>query len=161
MDYYCEVCIKNIKAKNKYKHFKSKSHIQFDKCKHITLCHKDFDINDVDEAFYLHIIEHKKKFDYSLIICEFKLVFNDYEYFPYVTSKLSDNKTLIPWKSWLEEIIEDFENQGYIFSHIAEMHNITIAIKIDISYDFYIKLNMCALEWELNTMINKNKTLQQ
>ena len=27
------------------------------------------------------------------------------------------------------------------------------------SYDFCIKLNMCALEWKLNAMINKNKSL--
>ena len=37
MDYYCEVCLKNIKAKNKYNHFKSKSHQDFDICKCITL----------------------------------------------------------------------------------------------------------------------------
>ena len=51
---------KNIEAKNKYKHFKSKSHQQFDKCKHIILSYKDIDINDVDEAFHLSIIEHNK-----------------------------------------------------------------------------------------------------
>ena len=32
MDNYCEVCLKNIKAKSKYKQFKSKSHLEFDKC---------------------------------------------------------------------------------------------------------------------------------
>ena len=52
MDYYCEVCLKNFKTKNKHKYFKSKSHIEFDKCKHVILSHKDIDINDVDEAFY-------------------------------------------------------------------------------------------------------------
>ena len=45
MDYYCEVCLRNIKAKNKCKHFKSKSHIELDKCKHIILSLKDMDIN--------------------------------------------------------------------------------------------------------------------
>ena len=57
MDYYCEVCLKNIKAKNKYKRFKSKFHQEFDKCKHIILSFKDIDIDHVDEAFYLYIIE--------------------------------------------------------------------------------------------------------
>ena len=35
MEHYCEVCLKNIKAKNKYKYFKSKFHQEFDKGKHI------------------------------------------------------------------------------------------------------------------------------
>ena len=51
MDYYCGVCLKNIKTKSKYKHFKSKFHQKFDKCKHIILSYKDIDINNVDEAF--------------------------------------------------------------------------------------------------------------
>ena len=37
MDYYCEIRLKNINAKCKYKHFKSKSHQDFDKCKQINL----------------------------------------------------------------------------------------------------------------------------
>ena len=72
MDYYCEVCLKNIKAKNKYKRFKSKFHQEFDKCKHIILSFKDIDIDHVDEAFYLYIIEYNEKFDFYIITCEFK-----------------------------------------------------------------------------------------
>ena len=52
-------------------------------------------MNDVDETFYLYLIEHNKKFDYYLVKCEFKLVFNDYQNCPFVMSKLSDNKTMI------------------------------------------------------------------
>ena len=66
---------------------------------------------------------------------------------------------MIPWKSWLEEIIQDFKNKGYIFSHIAGMHKITIANKMEMSHDFYIKNNMCAVERKLNAMIKKNKNL--
>ena len=79
MEYYCEVCLKNIKAKSKYKHFKSKSHLEFDKCKHIILSHKNIDINDVDEAFYFYNIEQNKKFENYLVRCEIILVFNDYQ----------------------------------------------------------------------------------
>ena len=52
MEYYCEVCLKNIKTKNNYKDFISKFHIGFDKCKHRNLSHKGIDKNDVEEAFY-------------------------------------------------------------------------------------------------------------
>ena len=56
-------------------------------------------------------------------------------------------------------MIGDLKDKGYNFNHIAEMHIITKAYKMDMSYDFYIKHNMCALEWKLNAMINKNKSL--
>ena len=39
------------------------------------------------------------------------------------------------------------------------MDNITIANKLDLSYDFNVKHNMCSLEWNLNAMINRNKNL--
>ena len=136
MDFYCEVCLENIKAKNKNKHFKSKSHQKFDICKHILLSYKDTDIDCVDKTFSLYIIAHNKKFEYYIIICEFKLVFYDYQYRPYMTSNVSDNKTMISPKMFLMEEINDFKDKGYIFSHIAEMQITTIANKRDMSYDF-------------------------
>ena len=55
------------------------------------LSHKNIDKNDVNEAFHLYLREHNKKVDYYLVRCEFELVFNDYQYCPYVMSELSDN----------------------------------------------------------------------
>ena len=109
--------------------------------------------------FYLYIIERNKKFDYYLIKCKFKLVFNNYEYCPYVMSNVSDNKTMISWKNLLEKVIDDFKDKGYTFNHIAEMHLITKANKRDMSCDSYNKHNMPAIERKSNAMINKNKNL--
>ena len=159
MEYYCQVCLNNIKAKNKYKHFKSKPHQEFDKCKHIILSHKNIDINDVGEAFYLYLIEHNKKCDCYFLRCEFKLVFNDYQYCAYLMSKLSDNKTMTPWKNFLEKVIDDFEDKRYTFNYMAEMHFTTKTHKMDMSYFFYIKHNICASEWLLNKKINRDKCL--
>ena len=39
------------------------------------------------------------------------------------------------------------------------MNNITKANKMDLSYDFYIRHNMSAVEWKLNARINKNESL--
>ena len=66
---------------------------------------------------------------------------------------------MISCSSFLEKKTGDFKNQGYNFNHIAEMKNITIANKLDMSYDFYIKHNKEAVEWKLDAMINKNKNL--
>ena len=111
MDYYRIVCYKYINHNYKYKHFKSKSHKQFDYCKDIILSLKDIDIKTVDEAFYLYNTEHNKKYDYYLIKCSFQLVSDDYEYCPYITSNLSDIKTMISWQKFLENANEDFINK--------------------------------------------------
>ena len=73
-------------------------------------------------------------------------------------SNVSDNKTKISWNSFLEKVIDDFKDKGFNFGQISEMHIITTANKMDMSYDFYIKHNMHAIDWRLNGMINKNKT---
>ena len=39
------------------------------------------------------------------------------------------------------------------------MDIITLAHKRDMTYDFYLKHNMSAFEWNLNAMINKDKNL--
>ena len=36
---------------------------------------------------------------------------------------------------------------------------ITFANRMYMSYDFFIKHNMHAVHWKINTMINKNKSL--
>ena len=66
MDCYCYVCDKYIKPKSKYKHFKSNTHKEFDRCKHMELTIENPNIDNVDEVFYAYIIEHTKKKDLYL-----------------------------------------------------------------------------------------------
>ena len=40
MRYYCDICLRDVKKKSKYSHLKSKSHKEFEKCKHIILSFK-------------------------------------------------------------------------------------------------------------------------
>ena len=107
-------------------------------------------INDVNGIFYSYIIEQNKKYEYNLIKCQFKLNVNDHQYCPRVTSNLSDNRKKISWSNFLEKVISDFKDEGYNFKHIAEKIIITIANKLDISYDSYIRYNMHAVEGKLN-----------
>ena len=74
-------------------------------------------------------------------------------------SELYSIKTMCFWYRFLEQVIKDFKDEGYIFNHIAEINIITTVNKRGMSYDFYIKHNMCALDWKLKAMITKNKTL--
>ena len=99
MDYYCEICDICIKLNSKYKHFKSNTHKEFDKCKHIKLTFKNPDINNIDKTFQAYNMQHFKKYGYYLLKCEFNLVFNDNQKCPNVTSKIFDNRTMISWSN--------------------------------------------------------------
>ena len=63
------------------------------------------------------------------------------------------------WRKNSENAIKDFNYKGYNFNHIAEKIFITIANKLDMSYDVYINYNMHAVEWKLKVLINKNRNL--
>ena len=71
MNYYCDICLRDIKKKSKQSHLKSKSHKEFEKHKHIILSLKNVDIKCVDEKLFLSIKDHEKKFNHFLIKCEF------------------------------------------------------------------------------------------
>ena len=74
-------------------------------------------------------------------------------------SNLTDNKTMVSWKIFVENKINNLKNDGFDFSHISEMNIIIVCNKMDKTYDFYMKHIMPAVEWKLNQFINKDKNL--
>ena len=56
-------------------------------------------------------------------------------------------------------MLNDFKSKGYNFNHITEINIIAKTNKLDMSYDFYIRRNMHAVEWKLNALINKDKCM--
>ena len=153
------MCDETIKLKSKSSHFKSNTHKEFDKCKHLELSIENPNISDVDEIFYPYIIEHNKKYDYNQFKCHFKLAFSDNQRSEYVKPPLFDSKTITSLRNFLENVIRYFKDKGYDFNPIAETNTITIANKMFMSYDFYIKHNMHAVEWKLNAIVTKSKNL--
>ena len=136
MENYCDVCDEYIKPQSKSKHFKPDIHKELDECKHSLLSLKEIDVEDVDEAFYLYICEHNKKCYYHHLNCQFILAFLKYQHCPYMTFKLSDNKTMIAWSDFSKKIFNDFKDEGYTLNNIGGLHIITIANKLDMSYGF-------------------------
>ena len=67
------------------------------------------------------------------------------------------NRKMCYWYNFLKNVINDFDKKGYNFNHIAKMSIITVSNKMVMSNYFYIKHIICALEWNLNAMINKNE----
>ena len=158
MKYYCDICLREIKKKSKYSHLKSKSHKEFEKCKHIILSLKMVDIKDVDEILYLYMIDHNKKFTQYLLKGQIKLVFNNQDC-KYLMTDMINNTTNVSWSNYIRDAIDKLKEEGYDFNYIAEMDIITLAHKRDMTYDFYLKQNMSAFEWKLNSMISNDKNL--
>ena len=75
------------------------------------------------------------------------------------SSNLTDNTTMISRKNYVENVFNNFKNDGYDFKHISQMIIIIVCNKMDMTYDFYIKHNMPGVEWKLNAMINRDKSL--
>ena len=153
MRYYCNICLLDIKKKSKHSHLKSKGHKEFEKYKHIILSFKNVNIKDVDEILFLYVKDYNKKYIHYFLKGQFKLVFNDQD-FKYLMTDMIINTTNVSWSNYIREAID-----GCNFSHIAEMDIITLANKRDMTYDFYLKNNMSAFEWKLNSKINKDKNL--
>ena len=153
MRYYCNICLLDIKKNSKHSHLKSKAHKDFEKYEHIILSFKNVDIKDVDEILYLYVKDYNKNYTQYLLKGQFKLIFNN-QGCKYLMTDMINNTTNVSWSNYIREAIE-----GYDFSHIAEMDIITLAHKRDMTYDFYFKHNMSALEWKLISKINKDKNL--
>ena len=99
-----------------------------------------------------HIYQNLKKND-------FKLVFSSYEDCPHLNCGYLNNHMIFPWPNVVEEVMDDYKYKGYTFDRIDELNIITIADKMDMSYDFYFKHNIHAVDLKLISMINKDKTL--
>ena len=149
------ICLSNQKSKSR--HFKSNNHKFLDKHRHIKLTIDN--PNNIDEIFYNHIKKYNTMYEYYLIRIEFKLCFIDKEDYGNLSTVLTDNQTLISWKFYVENMINSFRNDGFDFSHISQMSIITVCNKMDMTYDFYMKQYMPAVEWKLNQLISKDKKL--
>ena len=104
------------------------------------------------------MIDHNKKFPQYLLKGQFKLIFNNQDC-KYLMTDMINNTTNVSWSNYIRDAIDKLKEEGYDFNYIAEMDIITLAHKRDMTYDFYLKHNMSAFEWKLNSMINKDKNL--
>ena len=127
--YHCEVCDMFMKPKSKSKHFESDWLKNLDRHKHIKLTIDNPNLDDIDKIFYTYVNEFIKNYEYYLVRCEFKLSFNNMEGYPVPLSKLTDNKTVVTWKIFVETVINNFKIEGFDFSHISQMNNTIIANK--------------------------------
>ena len=102
-----------IKPKIKSKHFKSKNHIHLDKQKHTQITFDNPNINNIDEIFYSHINEYNNKYEYYLVRCEFKLGLLNTDHYRLASSELTENRTMVSRKIFVENAIINLKNEGF------------------------------------------------
>ena len=86
-DYYCDVRDKTIKIKSKSKHLRRLTQNEFDKRIQMKHSVENPVFFDIDELIHEYIINHKNKFDFYFVICDFELVF-DNSFYPHIKSDL-------------------------------------------------------------------------
>ena len=129
MTYYCDNCNKTIKLKSKYKHFKSFTHNELAKTFQIINSVDNPNFFHVDGIYHKFINVHNKKYFFYFFKCKFNLVF-DTNFFPCIETHLHSKSIWISFlKKILINVIEDFINKGYKFSHISNMNIITFNLK--------------------------------
>ena len=75
------------------------------------------------------------------------------------SSELTDNKTIVFRKIFVENVICNFKNEGFDCSLVSHMNIIIVCNEMDMTYEFFMKQNMHVKDWKLNHLINKDKNL--
>ena len=95
-----------------------------------------------------------------LINGDFKLIFNNDTLKPIHTeTDFYNNTNLNILKRYILYHIDIFIDKGREYSHIDEMHIKTVNDKKYMTYDYYMKHPMSAVELKLNMIISKNPHL--
>ena len=114
----------------------------------------------IDKISNEYITNHNKKYYKFLIKYEFKLIFNnDLLQRIHIKTNFYNNTDPITLKRYLLYQIHNFIDKGYEFSYIDEMNITTVNDKMYMTYDYYIKHPMSAVERKLNMIISKNPHL--
>ena len=108
MDYHFEVCNMFMNPKSKSRHFKSINHKNLYKHKHIKSTINNPNIDNMDKIFYTHIKEYDNKYENYLERCEYKLCFINMEHYGVAPSELTDNKTMVSRKNFVENAINKY-----------------------------------------------------
>ena len=114
------------KPKSISRHLKSNNHKNLGKNKHIKLTIINPNIDNIDKIFYIDFNEYDNKYDYYLVRCEFKLCFINMKEYGVASSDLTDNKTMVSWKFFAENVINNLKNERFEFSHISQMNIIIL-----------------------------------
>ena len=114
----------------------------------------------IDKISNEYMTNHNKKYYIFLFKYDFKLIFNNDFLQPiHIKTNFHNNTDPINLKRYLLYQIDNFIEKGLEFSYIDEMNITTLNDKMYMTYHYYIKHPMPAVDLKLNMIISKNPHL--
>ena len=139
LNFYCDVCDKSIKMKSKRKHIVSKFHKRLYYSIVNKYCIRNPEFFKIEDILKKHVDNYRKDFEYFVIICEWKLVFDNNIIIFEKTREHDNTYTFWNLKLFLLEKINYYEAIDSKFSNISEM-NITFITNLRcMTYQNYIR----------------------
>ena len=157
MSYYCDTCDRTIKLRSKKKHLNTNLHRTYSNCIRNRYYIKNPEFFQIENILNKHISDYLKRFEFFIIICEWKIVFEQT-----TISVKSDRYSIqVPWdlRRFLLEKISNFERMGYKFSNISDMKISFIALLRNMTYEHYLQRPKSILEWTLIKKLARNPSL--
>ena len=157
LDYYCDTCDRTIKLRYKKKHLNTNLHRKYSNCIINRTYIKNPEFFQIENILKKHMSDYLKRFEFFIIICEWKLVFEQT-----TISVKSDRYSIqIPWglRSFLLEKITNFERMGYKFSKISDMKISFITLLNNMTYEHYLQRPKSMLEWTLIKKLARDPSL--
>ena len=158
MSYYCDICDKTIKLRCKKKHLNSSLHKSLSRSFINRYCVKNPDFLQIENILNKYIRDYRKKFNFFIIECKFKLDFDNNIFFVNLYTK-NNLCSLSDIRKFLLTKICKFERMGYKFTNISEMKILFVSKLIDMTYEYYINKPKGMLEWNLIKKTTNNPRL--
>ena len=151
LNFYCDVCDKSIKMKSKRKHLVSKFHKRLYHSIVTKYVIKNSEFFKIEDILWKHVDNYQKDFEYLVIICEWKLVFDNNIIFCEKTKEYNNTYHIRDLKIFLLEKVNYYEDDDYKFSHISEMNTTFLTNLRCMTYQNYIRQPKSMLEWKSHT----------
>ena len=139
------------------KHLNTNLHRKYSNCIRNIYYIKNPEIFQIENILKKHISDYLKRFDFFIIICEWKLVFQQT-----TISVKSDRYSIqVPrdLRRFLLEKLSNFERMGYKFSNISVMKISFITTLGNMTYEHYIQRPKSMLEWTLIKKLARDPSL--
>ena len=158
----CDLCDSLFTSKSRKKHLKSKQH----KFLSSLIIYRYFIINpellQIKDIFKKCILEHKKNFEFYLVMCKLKLHFSEvivivkndkYYWFP--------QSAPVDLDKFILSKIDALERPGRLFSHVSETTFTFISTPDKITYEHYLTIPKPMIERRFIILLSRNPELAQ
>ena len=157
IDFFCDICDGNIKLKYEKKHSTTRLHIVLSMSVVNRYCVKNPTFLQIEDIIKKHVFDYNKRFGFFIIICEWKLDFDN------IICVVSERKYNIHnfWdvRRYFISKTDNSERQGYIFSLICVMKITFLTDRRNVTFKHYLDQPKCMIDWRLYEELSRHSQL--